>query len=184
MSILNTKTEKFQITEQNLIYIPSESYIEGYLKSNKAITLDCSYIGTIFTSKKLVINKTAKVQGDAICENFILEGVMDGNIFCSGHVKFCDDSIFNGKVYTSTFTNTSQNNSDFVIQVPETSTIDNIRVLIEELSTDIGLTSDEILDDVRNLFYKNVFSAKKNPRDIIVNPFTEQILADEKKQKD
>lgn len=28
---------------------------------------------------------------------------------------------------------------------------------------------------IRNLFYKNVFSARKNPHEVIVNPFTEQL---------
>jgi hypothetical protein len=41
---------------------------------------------------------------------------------------------------------------------------------INELNTNIGLTSDEILSKVRNLFYDNVFSARKNPHDEIINP--------------
>ena len=104
-----------------------------------------------------------------------LDGKMEGNIFCSGHVEFTEGSIFNGKIYTATFKNMTQENSDFVIQIPNHQTVNAVDKLIGELNTDIGLTSDEILNNVRNLFYENVFSARKNPHDIIVNPFTEQL---------
>ena len=46
---------------------------------------------------------------------------------------------------------------------------------INELNTNIGLTSDEILSKVRNLFYDNVFSARKNPYEEIINPYTKQL---------
>lgn len=157
------------------IFIPSESYIEGYLKSSKPIKLECSFTGTIFTSEKLTIDASASMKGDVICENLILEGTMDGNIFCSGHVEFEEGSVFNGKIYTSTFKNLTQENSDFVVQIPNHKTLSEVKEIVRELNTDIGLTSDEILTQVRNLFYENVFSARKNPHDVIVNPFTEQL---------
>ena len=163
------------------IFIPSESYIEGYLKSSKPIKLECSFTGTIFTSEKLTIDASASMKGDSICENLILEGTMDGNIFCSGHVEFEEGSIFNGKIYTSTFKNLTQENSDFVVQIPNHKTLSEVKAIIRELRTDIGLTSDEILSQVRSLFYENVFSARKNPHDVIVNPFTEQLSRNKSK---
>jgi cytoskeletal protein CcmA (bactofilin family) len=48
-------------TENNPIFIPSESYIEGYLKSIKSIILERSFTGTIFTSKKLLIERSASM---------------------------------------------------------------------------------------------------------------------------
>lgn len=162
-------------TESNPIFIPSESYIEGYLKSSKSIKLECSFTGTIFTSKKLLIESSASMKGDAICNDLVLEGKMDGNIFCSGHVEFAEGSIFNGKIYTSTFKNLTQENSDFVVQIPNHKVLSEVKTSINELNTSIGLTSDEILSKVRGLFYENVFSARKNPHDEIINPFTEQL---------
>ena len=108
---------------------------------------------------------------------------MDGNIFCSGHVEFCEESIFNGKIYTSTFKNFMQEDSDFVIQVPKTSILNEVRNMINNLDTKIGLTGDSILNDVRNIFYENVFSARKNPHEIISNPFTEQVKTKSKPSK-
>lgn len=46
-----------ELNNDSPIFIPSESYIEGYLKSSKSIKLECSFTGTIFTSKKLVVEK-------------------------------------------------------------------------------------------------------------------------------
>lgn len=167
--------------EETPIFIPSESYIEGYLKSSKSIKLECSYTGTIFTSKKLVIEKSARMKGDAICDNLLLEGKMDGNVFCSGHVEFTEGSVFNGKIYTSTFKNLTQEDSDFVVQIPSHTTLSEVKSIIGELNTKIGLTSDEILSKVRGLFYENVFSSRKNPSDVITNPFTEQLSGTVKK---
>lgn len=177
------KKENSPILEEKPIMIPSESFIEGFLKSSKSLRLECSFTGTIFTSKKLTIEKSAIILGDVICQNLRLEGIMDGNIFCSGHVEFCEESIFNGKIYTSTFKNFMQEDSDFVIQVPKTSILNEVRNMINNLDTKIGLTGDSILNDVRNIFYENVFSARKNPHEIISNPFTEQVKTKGKPSK-
>ena len=74
------------IIEDKPIFIPTESYIEDYLKSSKSIKLVCSFTGTNFTSKKLLIERSASLKGDAICNDLVLNGKIDGNIFCSGHV--------------------------------------------------------------------------------------------------
>ena len=37
----------------NPILIPSDSYLEGYLKSLKSIRIECNFNGTILTIKKL-----------------------------------------------------------------------------------------------------------------------------------
>tara|TARA_B100002019_G_C21206482_1_gene566954 strand:+ start:511 stop:1173 length:663 start_codon:yes stop_codon:yes gene_type:complete len=163
------------IIEDTPIFIPNESYIEGYLKSSKSIKLECCFTGTIFTSNELLIEKSASMRGDAICNDLVLKGKMDGNIFCSGHVEFSEGSIFKGKIYTSTFKNLTQENSDFVVQIPNHKILSEVKNSISELNTDIGLTSDVILSKVRGLFYDNVFSARKNPHDEIINPFTEQL---------
>ena len=58
-------------SDTNPIFIPSESFIEGYLKSSKSIKLECNFTGTIFTSKKLIIESSATMKGDAICKNLV-----------------------------------------------------------------------------------------------------------------
>jgi hypothetical protein len=79
------------------------------------------------------------------------------------------------KIYTSTFKNLTQENSDFVVQIHNQKILSEVKNNINELNTNIDLTSDEILSKVRNLFYDNVFSARKNPHEEIINPYTEQL---------
>ena len=48
------------------------------------------------------------MKGDPVCNDLVLNGKIDGNIFCSGHVEFSEGSICKGKIYTSTFKNLTQ----------------------------------------------------------------------------
>lgn len=123
----------------------------------------------------MLIESSATVKGNSISNDLVLNGKMEGNIFCSGHVEFSENSILNRKVYTPTFKNLTQENSDFVVQIPNHKVLSEVKANISELNTNIGLTSDEILQKVGSLFNDNVFSAHKNPHDEIINPFTEQL---------
>lgn len=51
---------KNNLTKETIspILIPSESYLEGYLKSLKSIRIECNFNGTILTKKKVIIEKT------------------------------------------------------------------------------------------------------------------------------
>lgn len=125
--------------------------------------MEYSFTGTIFTSKKLMIEKSTTMKGDTICNDIVLRGRMDSNILCSGHFEFSEGSIFNGKIYTSTFKNLTQEDSDFVTQIPNNKVLSEVKTNINEMNTSIGFTTNEIFSKVRNLFYDNVFSAKKIP---------------------
>ncbi|MDA8639633.1 polymer-forming cytoskeletal protein [Flavobacteriaceae bacterium] len=157
------------------ILIPSNSYLEGYLKSLKSIRIECNFNGTILTNKKVIIDKTSFVIGDIICEDLILSGRIKGNVFCTGRVEMSKDSVIEGKVYTSMFTNNSETDSDFVIQIPKKPVLVKIREYLKEINTDVGLSKDEILTTVRESFYKNVFARKSNPNDLIKYEFTNQL---------
>lgn len=45
---------KNNLTKETIspILIPSESYLEGYLKSLKSIRIECNFNGTILTKKR------------------------------------------------------------------------------------------------------------------------------------
>lgn len=85
------------------------------------------------------------------------------------------DSIIEGKVYTSMFTNLSETDSDFVIQIPKKSVLVKIRDYLNEINTDLGLSKDEILTTIRDSFYTNVFARRSNPNDLIKYEFTDQL---------
>ena len=61
------------------------------------------------------------------------------------------------KIYTSTFKNLTQENSDFVVQIPNHKTLSAIKTIIGELNTEVGLTSDEILSKIRKLILRKCF---------------------------
>lgn len=157
------------------ILIPSESYLEGYLKSLNSIRIECNFNGTILTKQKVIIDHTSFVTGDVICKDLILSGRIKGNVFCAGRVEMKKDSIIEGKVYTSTFTNQSETDSDFVVQIPKKSVLIKIREFLEQLETTIGLSKDIILNTIRESFYTNVFSRKNNPDKLIKYEFIEQL---------
>lgn len=167
--------KQHQKENESPILIPSDSYLEGYLKSLKSIRIECNFNGTILTYKKVIIDKSSSVTGDVICEDLILSGKVKGNIFCTGRLEMLKDSIIQGKVYTSTFTNLSETDSDFIIQIPKKSVLIKIRDFLNALNTEIGLSKDEILTTVRETFYTNVFARKSNPDKLIKYEFTEQL---------
>ncbi|MGC6478948.1 MAG: bactofilin family protein [Flavobacteriaceae bacterium] len=156
------------------ILIPTDSYLEGYLKSLKSIRIECNFKGTILSQQKVIIDVSSFVTGDIICEDLILSGTLKGNVFCTGRVEMNPDSKIEGKVYTSTFTNLSETDSDFIVQIPNRAVLEEIREHLNCLSTDIGLSKDQLLSTIRNTFYANVFSKKMNPDELIQYEFTEQ----------
>ena len=50
-----------QDKEASPIVIPSNSYMEGYLKSHKSIRIECNFKGTILTQKKVIIDDLSTV---------------------------------------------------------------------------------------------------------------------------
>lgn len=168
---------KNNLTKETIspILIPSESYLEGYLKSLKSIRIECNFNGTILTKKKVIIEKTSYVIGDIICEDLILSGRIKGYVFCTGRIEMNKDSVIVGKVYTSTFTNLSETDSDFVIQIPRKSVLMKIREFLNNVNTELGLSKDDILTTIRESFYTNVFARKTNPDELIKYEFTEQL---------
>jgi hypothetical protein len=85
------------------------------------------------------------------------------------------DSSIQRKVYTSTFTNLSETDSNFVVQILKKSILNEIRKHLDGLKTDIGLSKDELLTTIRNCFYNNVYARISNPGERIKYEFTDQL---------
>lgn len=166
--------KKFQDIDGSPILIPSNSYVEGYLKSLKSIRIECNFNGTILSQKKVIIESKSVVTGDIICDHLILTGTIKGNVFCTGRVEMNPESKMIGKIYTSTFTNLSETDSDFVVQIPNVNSLSDIRSILFGMDTDQGLSKDEVLSKIRELFYENVYSNRYHPDSVIENEFTNQ----------
>jgi hypothetical protein len=130
--------------------------------------------GTILTKKKVIVDKASIVKGDVICEEMILFGQLNGNVFCTGRITMHEGSTLNGKVYASTFTSLSETNSDYIVQVPKKAVLEKVRNHLNEVTTEVGLSKDVLLTTLRECFYDNVYSRKKNPDELISYEFTQQ----------
>ena len=156
------------------IIIPKDSYVEGYIKSVKSIRLECAFHGTILTKNKVIVDKASAVTGDIICENLMLFGRVKGNVFCTGRVTMNEGSSVEGKIYASAFTSLTETDSNFIVQIPKKSIIEKVRGLLDDVTTEVGLSKDILLSTIRETFYEHVFARKANPNDLISHEFTQQ----------
>lgn len=156
------------------ILIPKDSYVEGYVKSIKSIRLECAFHGTILTKNKVIIDEASEVTGDIICENLMLFGHVKGNVFCTGRVTMNEGSSVEGKIYTSAFTSLTETNSSFIVQIPKKNILEKVRGLLNDMTTEVGLSKDILLSTMRETFYEHVFARKTNPNDLISHEFTQQ----------
>lgn len=156
------------------ILIPKDSYVEGYIKSVKSIRLECAFHGTILTKNKVIVDKASAFTGDIICENLMLFGRVKGNVFCTGRVTMNEGSSVEGKIYASAFTSLTETDSNFIVQIPKKSIIEKVRGLLDDVTTEVGLSKDILLSTIRETFYEHVFARKANPNDLISHEFTQQ----------
>lgn len=123
---------------------------------------------------KVIIDEASEVTGDIICENLMLFGHVKGNVFCTGRVTMNEGSSVEGKIYTSSFTSLTETNSSFIVQIPKKSILEKVRGLLNDMTTEVGLSKDILLSTMRETFYEHVFARKTNPNDLISHEFTQQ----------
>ncbi len=175
------KTMKME-NDDTPILIPSESILEGYIKTKKSFRIECDFYGTIMSSQKVVVGKSSKIVGDIICRDLDLSGELVGNIFCSRKIKVSGDSKISGKVYTKLFENDESSNLDCVIQIPKNEHIQQVEEIFENLETTKKLSHDDNLNKIRKIFYENVYAHSSNPDTPLIHDFTSQIKEEPKSQ--
>lgn len=166
--------------DQAPILIPSESILEGYVKTKKSFRIECDFYGTIMSSQKVVVGKTSKIIGDIICRDLDLSGELIGNIFCSRKIKVSGGSKISGKVYTKLFENDESSDLDCIIQIPKNEHIQQVEDIFEALETSQKLSNDDNLNKIRKIFYENVYSHSSNPDIPLIYDFTSQIKEEPK----
>jgi cytoskeletal protein CcmA (bactofilin family) len=86
-------------TTINLISIGTE--ITGDIKSNGDIRIDGSLTGNLSTKGKVVIGPTGKVNGEVICKNSEVSGIIEGKIIVSQLLNLKASSKILGDIVTS-----------------------------------------------------------------------------------
>jgi cytoskeletal protein CcmA (bactofilin family) len=93
---------KFNETDNttiNLISIGTD--IIGDIKSNGDIRIDGSLTGTLNTKGKVVIGTTGKVNGEVICKNSEVAGIIEGKITVGQLLNLKASSKIHGDIATS-----------------------------------------------------------------------------------
>jgi cytoskeletal protein CcmA (bactofilin family) len=86
-------------TTINLISIGTE--ITGDIKSNGDIRIDGSLSGNLSTKGKVVIGPTGKVNGEVVCKNSEVSGIIEGKIIVSQLLNLKASSTILGDIVTS-----------------------------------------------------------------------------------
>ena len=53
-----------------------------------------------------------------------------------------EGSSVEGKIYASGFTSLTETDSNFIVQIPKKSVLDKVRGLLEDVTTEVGLSKD------------------------------------------
>jgi cytoskeletal protein CcmA (bactofilin family) len=93
---------KFNETDNSTINLISNGTdIIGDIKSNGDIRIDGSLTGTLNTKGKVVIGTTGKVNGEVICKNSEVAGIIEGKISVGQLLNLKASSKIHGDIATS-----------------------------------------------------------------------------------
>ncbi len=77
--------------------VSSNITIEGKFRSTGNIRLDCTIVGEV-DSESLFIGENCNIKGTVNCENIIIAGKIDGNVFCNGKMHIKETGIIDGDI--------------------------------------------------------------------------------------
>ncbi len=74
------KDESDEEQVHTFINLPTETTINGNLRTERAIRLDCEFKGDIVTTKRIVVSKEGSIEGNIKCSSALIAGRIKGNI--------------------------------------------------------------------------------------------------------
>src|SRR5471030_260927 len=77
----------------------------GIIKTTSPIRIEGDFKGIIFCTNKVIIDKKATVNGDILCHEIVVGGLIDGNVICKNKCTLNDGAVVNGIVRTAKFEN-------------------------------------------------------------------------------
>jgi cytoskeletal protein CcmA (bactofilin family) len=158
-NLLNTNGNPSSREKGIPILIPEESILEGFIKTKKSFRIESIFFGTLISTQKVIIDTNSIVIGDIICSELIINGVFEGNIFCTGKVECNGNAKITGRVYTKLFQNEDTCDLNCIIQVPRNEIFLKIRELLVNVDATTKLSTDSTLSKIVDLFSKNVYSS-------------------------
>ncbi|HOP14357.1 MAG TPA: polymer-forming cytoskeletal protein, partial [Lentimicrobium sp.] len=85
---------------QSANLIQSGTFITGDIESNGNIRIDGTLKGTVNAGGKVILGSTGTVDGDIICINADIEGVVNGTIRVKELLSFKATALVNGEIMT------------------------------------------------------------------------------------
>ena len=95
----SVSTAKFNEEKLDSI-VSTDITIEGKFKSTGNIRLDCTIIGDV-DSESLFVGKSCNIKGTVNCENIIIAGKIDGNVFCNGKMHIKETGVIDGDIFVN-----------------------------------------------------------------------------------
>ncbi len=77
----------------------------GIIKTTSPIRIEGDFKGIIFCTNKVIIDKKASVNGDILCHDIVIGGIIEGNVICKNKCSLNEEAIVNGIIRTAKFEN-------------------------------------------------------------------------------
>jgi len=87
------------------IQVVSGGVYFGIIKTSSPIRIEGDFKGIIFCTNKVIIDKKATVNGDILCHDIVIGGLIDGNVICKNKCNLDEDAVVNGIIRTAKFEN-------------------------------------------------------------------------------
>ena len=100
----------------------------GIIKTTSPIRIEGDFKGIIFCTNKVIIDKKATVNGDILCHEIVVGGLIDGNVICRNKCTLSDGAVVNGIVRTARF----ENGDDSSVIGPVYVSKENLNIDVDE----------------------------------------------------
>ncbi|MCX7642097.1 MAG: polymer-forming cytoskeletal protein [Elusimicrobiales bacterium] len=98
MSSLKGKISELTATES---IIAEDCVFSGNINTRGSLKIEGMVDGNITCSKEVFVAKTARINGDIVCEKCIIYGSINGNLTASDSVEIMSIGSVNGDIKTS-----------------------------------------------------------------------------------
>ena len=119
----------------------------GIIKTSAPIRIEGDFKGIIFCTNKVIIDKQASVNGDILCHEIIVGGLIEGNIVCRNKCSLLEKAVINGIVRASRF----ENQLDSSVSGPVYVNRENVNINVEEYYE--LFNKKENLDKIKNEYF-------------------------------
>lgn len=99
--MFNEKANKTKNTvPEKLNRIVEGTVIEGEIRSESSIRIDGKVLGATSTKGKLVVGANGVIDGEVVCQNADIEGLVNGKITCTELLTLKSTAKVNGDIAT------------------------------------------------------------------------------------